>query len=140
MKDWKEMMDSVPLAECEKEFERQLESISGHDNRMKRAVLLCLLVGKVLAEIEKEDAGAFVRELEERLTVLQQEHQSRRLSLLEHVTENASVLKHLDVLPDELQELSAQVSRLLDKYDGILGNVVRERDELPLGKLCQKPS
>lgn len=140
MKDWKEMMDSVPLAECLKEFERQLESISGHDNRMKRAVLLCLLAGKVLAEIEKEDAGAFVRELEERLTVLQQEHQSRRLSLLEHVTENASVLKHLDVLPDELQELSAQVSRLLDKYDGILGNIVRERDELPLGKLCQKPS
>ena len=97
-----------------------------------------LVVG--MAEIEKEDAGAFVRELEERLTVLQQEHQSKRLSLLEHVTENASVLKHLDVLPDELQELSAQVSRLLDKYDGILGNVVRERDELPLGKLCQKPS
>lgn len=135
MIDLKQMMDSVLLAECKKEIDKQVASIASHDNRMKRAVLLCFLGEAVLGEIAKEAPEIFIGELEDYLNKVVRNNKEQYELLINHVKENGNVIKSIDSISDELRELADKAKSLLSEYDTRLAEVIRTRDNLPVCKL-----
>lgn len=135
MIDLKQMMDSVLLKDCKKEIERQLASIAGHDNHMKRAVLLCFLGEAVLGEIAKENPERFIQELKDYLDKAATENKEAFDLLNAHVKENGDIVQNIDSITDELHDLAERTRALLAEYDSKLAEVIRKRDGLPVGKL-----
>ena len=83
------MMNSVSLTECKKEIEKQFASVAKHDNKMKRAVLLCLFGEVIISEIAKEDPDMFIEELREHLNkIISEENTENYRKLMLHVKEN----------------------------------------------------
>lgn len=135
MTDLKQMMDSVTLMECQKEIEQQLNSIAKHDNRMKRAVLLCFLGEAVLKEIAKENPEQFIDELNAYLGKIVDGNSENSKRLMAHVKENAEIVKNIDTISDELREISTKVNALMADYDNQLTEIIRFRDNQPVCKL-----
>ena len=135
MTDLKQMMDSVTLVECQKVIEQQLNSIAKHDNRMKRAVLLCFLGEAVLKEIAKENPEQFVDELNAYLGKIVDVNTENCKSLMAHVKENEEIVKNIDTISDELREISANVNSLITDYDNKLREIIKTRDNLPVCRL-----
>lgn len=130
-----QMMDSATLMECQKEIEQQFASIAIHDNRMKRAVLLCLLGEAVLDEIAKEDPDKFIDELKAYLDKIANGNTENGKQLMAHVKENSEIVKNIDTISDELREISTKVNMLMADYDNRLAEVIRTRDNLSVSKL-----
>lgn len=135
MKDLKQMIDSVGLTECRKEIEYQLASIASHDNHMKRVVLLCLLGEAVLGEIAKENPDIFFAELKAYLTKIVNDNTENSKRLMAHINENDEIVKNIDVVSDELRQLSTSINALIADYDNRLSEIVRARDDEPVSKL-----
>lgn len=135
MTDLKQMMDSVTLVDCQKEIEQQLGSIATHDNRMKRAVLLCFWGEAILNEIAKEDPDRFIDELKVYLSKITEENSEKGKRLMSHVKENGEIVKNIDTISDELREISSKVNSLMKDYDNRLTEIIKTRDNLPVCKL-----
>lgn len=135
MIDLKQMMDSVTLVDCQKEIEQQLNSIATHDNRMKRAVLLCFWSEAILNEIAKENPDRFVDELKAYLSKIADENSENAKHLMSHVKENGEIVKNIDTISDELREIGAKVNSLMTDYDNRLTEIIKTRDNLPVCKL-----
>lgn len=129
------MMDSIALIDCQKEIEQQLSSIATHDNRMKRAVLLCFLGEAILNEIAKENTDKFIDELKAYLTKITDDNSENGKRLMSHVKENGEIVKNIDIISDELREISAKVNSLMTDYDNRLTEIIKTRDNLPVCKL-----
>lgn len=135
MTDLKQMLDSVTLKDCQKEIEGQLNSIAIHDNRMKRAVLLCFWGESILNEIAKENPDGFIDELKAYLSKIIDENSEKSKRLMAHVKENGEIVKNIDTISDELREISAKVNSLMKDYDNRLTEIIKTRDNLPVCKL-----
>lgn len=135
MTDLKEMIDFVGLKECRKEIEYQLASITNHDNRMKRVVLLCMLGEAVLGEIAKENPDKFIAELKAYLTKIVNDNTENSKRLMAHIKENGEIVKNIDVVSDELRQISTSINALMADYDNRLSEIVRARDDEPVSKL-----
>lgn len=135
MTDLKQMLDSVTLKDCQKEIERQLNSIAIHDNRMKRAVLLCFWGEAILNEIAKENPDGFIDELKAYLSKIIDENSEKSKRLMAHVKENGEIVKNIDTISDELREINAKVNSLMKDYDNRLTEIIKTRDNLPVCKL-----
>lgn len=136
MMDLEQMVDSVPLTECKKEIEKQFASIAKHNNRMKRAVLLCFLGEIVIGEITKEDPDRFIEELREYLNkIIADDNTENYRKLKLHVKENDEIVRNIDTISEKLRDISSKVTSLMADYDNQLAEVVRTRDKLSVGKL-----
>lgn len=135
MMDLKQMMDTLTLMECQKEIEQQFASIAIHDNRMKRAVLLCFWGEAILNEIAKENPDGFIDELKAYLSKIIDENSEKSKRLMAHVKENGEIVKNIDTISDELREISAKVNSLMKDYDNRLTEIIKTRDNLPVCKL-----
>lgn len=133
--DIKQMIDSVPLIECKKEIDNLFASVANHENRMKRAVLLCFFGEAVLGEIAKEDSDRFVNELRDFLNKIANENTENGKRLMAHIRENGEIIKNIDTISDELRDISTQMTGLMTDYDNRLAEVIRTRDKLSIGKL-----
>lgn len=130
------MMDSVSLTECKKEIEKQFASVAKHDNKMKRAVLLCLFGEVIISEIAKEDPDMFIEELREFLNkIISEENTENYRKLMLHVKENEEIVRNIDTISDNLREISSKVTGLMADFDNQLTEVIRTRDKLSVGKL-----
>ena len=132
----KQMIDSIPLVDCQKEIEQQFPSNATHNNYMKRAVLLCFLGEAVLNEISKENTDKFIDELKTYLDeIVNTGNSENNKGLMAHVKENGEILKHIDTISNELREISEKVNLLMTDYDNRLTEVIKTRDNLPVCKL-----
>lgn len=130
------MMNSVSLTECKKEIEKQFASVANHDNKMKRAVLLCLFGEVIISEIAKEDSDMFIEELREYLNkIISEENTENYRKLMLHVKENEEIVRNIDTISDNLREISSKVAGLMVDFDNQLTEVIRTRDKLSVGKL-----
>lgn len=129
------MMDSIALVDCQKEIEQQLGSIVTHNNRMKRAVLLCFWGEAILNEIAKENPDGFIDELKAYLCKITDENSEKGKRLMSHVKENGEIVKNIDTISDELREISEKVNSLMADYDNRLREIIKTRDNLPVYKL-----
>lgn len=130
------MMNSVSLTECKKEIEKQFASVVKHDNKMKRAVLLCLFGEVIISEIAKEDPDMFIEELREHLNkIISEENTENYRKLMLHVKENEEIVRNIDTISDNLREISSKVTGLMADFDNQLTEVIRTRDKLSVGKL-----
>ncbi len=130
------MMNSVSLTECKKEIEKQFASVAKHDNKMKRAVLLCLFGEVIISEIAKEDPDMFIEELREHLNkIISEENTENYRKLMLHVKENEEIVRNIDTISDNLREISSKVTGLMADFDNQLTEVIRTRDKLSVGKL-----
>lgn len=136
MIDLEQMMHSVSLTECKKEIEKQFASVANHDNKMKRAVLLCLFGEVIISEIAKEDSDMFIEELREYLNkIISEENTENYRKLMLHVKENEEIVRNIDTISDNLREISSKVAGLMADFDNQLTEVIRTRDKLSVGKL-----
>lgn len=136
MIDLEQMMNSVSLTECKKEIEKQFASVAKHDNKMKRAVLLCLFGEVIISEIAKEDPDMFIEELREYLNkIISEENTKNYKKLMLHVKENEEIVRNIDNISDNLREISSKVAGLMADFDNQLTEVIRTRDKLSVGKL-----
>lgn len=136
MIDLEQMMNSVSLTECKKEIEKQFASVAKHDNKMKRAVLLCLFGEVIISEIAKEDPDMFIEELREYLNkIITEENTENYRKLMLHVKENEEIVRNIDTISDNLREISSKVAGLMADFDNQLTEVIRTRDKLSVGKL-----
>lgn len=136
MIDLEQMMNSVSLMECKKEIEKQFASVAKHDNKMKRAVLLCLFGEVIISEIAKEDPDMFIEELREYLNkIISEENTENYRKLMLHVKENEEIVRNIDNISDNLREISSKVAGLMADFDNQLTEVIRTRDKLSVGKL-----
>lgn len=136
MIDLEQMMNSVSLTECKKEIEKQFASVAKHDNKMKRAVLLCLFGEVIISEIAKEDPDMFIEELREYLNkIISEENTENYRKLMLHVKENEEIVRNIDNISDNLREISSKVAGLMADFDNQLTEVIRTRDKLSVGKL-----
>lgn len=136
MIDLEQMMNSVSLTECKKEIEKQFASVANHDNKMKRAVLLCLFGEVIISEIAKEDPDMFIEELREYLNkIISEENTENYRKLMLHVKENEEIVRNIDTISDNLREISSKVAGLMADFDNQLTEVIRTRDKLSVGKL-----
>lgn len=136
MIDLEQMMNSVSLAECKKEIEKQFASVAKHDNKMKRAVLLCLFGEAIISEIAKEDPDMFIEELREYLNkIISEENTENYRKLMLHVKENEEIVRNIDTISDNLRDISSKVAGLMADFDNQLSEVIRTRDKLSVGKL-----
>lgn len=130
------MMNSVSLTECKKEIEKQFASVAKHDNKMKRAVLLCLFGEVIISEIAKEDPDMFIEELREYLNkIISEENTENYRKLMLHVKENEEIVRNIDTISDNLRDISSKVASLMADFDNQLTEVIRTRDKLSVGKL-----
>lgn len=130
------MMNSISLTECKKEIEKQFASVANHDNKMKRAVLLCLFGEVIISEIVKEDSDMFIEELREYLNkIISEENTENYRKLMLHVKENEEIIRNIDTISDNLREISSKVAGLMADFDNQLTEVIRTRDKLSVGKL-----
>lgn len=130
------MMNSVSLTECKKEIEKQFASVAKHDNKMKRAVLLCLFGEVIISEIAKEDPDMFIEELREYLNkIISEENTENYRKLMLHVKENEEIVRNIDNISDNLRDISSKVEGLMADFDNQLTEVIRTRDKLSVGKL-----
>lgn len=130
------MMNSVSLMECKKEIEKQFASVAKHDNKMKRAVLLCLFGEVIISEIAKEDPDMFIEELREYLNkIISEENTENYRKLMLHVKENEEIVRNIDTISDNLRDISSKVAGLMADFDNQLSEVIRTRDKLSVGKL-----
>jgi|GEM_PF-4820097 len=130
------MMNSVSLTECKKEIEKQFASVAKHDNKMKRAVLLCLFGEVIISEIAKEDPDMFIEELREYLNkIISEENTENYRKLMLHVKENEEIVRNIDTISDNLRDISSKVAGLMADFDNQLTEVIRTRDKLSVGKL-----
>lgn len=130
------MMNSVSLTECKKEIKKQFASVAKHDNKMKRAVLLCLFGEVIISEIAKEDPDMFIEELREYLNkIISEENTENYRKLMLHVKENEEIVRNIDTISDNLREISSKVAGLMADFDNQLTEVIRTRDKLSVGKL-----
>ena len=130
------MMNSVSLTECKKEIENQFASAAKHDNKMKRAVLLCLFGEVIIREIAKEDPDIFIEELREYLNkIISDENTENYRKLMLHVKENEEIVRNIDTISDNLRDISSKVAGLMADFDNQLTEVIRTRDKLSVGKL-----
>ena len=130
------MMNSVSLTECKKEIEKQFASVAKHDNKMKRAVLLCLFGEVIISEIAKENPDMFIEELREHLNkIISEENTENYRKLMLHVKENEEIVRNIDTISDNLREISSKVTGLMADFDNQLTEVIRTRDKLSVGKL-----
>ena len=134
------MMNSVSLTECKKEIEKQFASVAKHDNKMKRAVLLCLFGEVIISEIAKEDPDMFIEdmfieELREYLNkIISEENTENYRKLMSHVKENEEIVRNIDNISDNLREISSKVAGLMADFDNQLTEVIRTRDKLSVVK------
>lgn len=136
MIDLEQMMNSVSLTECKKEIEKQFASVAKHDNKMKRAVLLCLFGEVIISEIAKEDPDMFIEELREYLNkIISEENTENYRKLMLHVKENEEIVRNIDTISDNLRVISSKVTGLMADFDNQLTEVIRTRDKLSVGKL-----
>lgn len=136
MIDLEQMMNSVSLTECKKEIEKQFASVAKHDNKMKRAVLLCLFGEVIISEIAKEDPDMFIEELREYLNkIISEENTENYRILMLHVKENEEIVRNIDTISDNLRDISSKVAGLMADFDNQLTEVIRTRDKLSVGKL-----
>lgn len=136
MIDLEQMINSIPLMECKKEIENQFASVAKHDNKMKRAVLLCLFGEVIISEIAKEDPDMFIEELREYLNkIISEENTENYRKLMLHVKENEEIVRNIDTISDNLREISSKVTSLMADFDNQLTEVIRTRDKLSVGKL-----
>lgn len=136
MIDLEQMMNSVSLTECKKEIEKQFASVAKHDNKMKRAVLLCLFGEVIISEIAKEDPDMFIEELREYLNkIISEENTENYRKLMLHVKENEEIVRNIDTISDNLRDISSKVAGLMADFDNQLTEVIRTRDKLSVGKL-----
>lgn len=136
MIDLEQMINSVSLMECKKEIEKQFASVAKHDNKMKRAVLLCLFGEVIISEIAKEDPDMFIEELREYLNkIISEENTENYRKLMLHVKENEEIVRNIDNISDNLREISSKVAGLMADFDNQLTEVIRTRDKLSVGKL-----
>lgn len=136
MIDLEQMMNSVSLTECKKEIEKQFASVAKHDNKMKRAVLLCLFGEVIISEIAKEDPDMFIEELREYLNkIISEENTENYRRLMLHVKENEEIVRNIDTISDNLRDISSKVAGLMADFDNQLTEVIRTRDKLSVGKL-----
>ena len=120
------MMNSVSLTECKKEIEKQFASVAKHDNKMKRAVLLCLFGEVIISEIAKEDPDMFIEELREHLNkIISEENTENYRKLMLHVKENEEIVRNIDTISDNLREISSKVTGLMADFDNQLTEVIR---------------
>lgn len=130
------MMNSVSLTECKKEIENQFASVAKHDNKMKRAVLLCLFGEVIIKEIAKEDPDMFIEELREYLNkIISEENTENYRKLMLHVKENEEIVRNIDTISDNLRDISSKVAGLMADFDNQLTEVIQTRDKLSVGKL-----
>ena len=130
------MMNSVSLTECKNEIEKQFASVANHDNKMKRAVLLCLFGEVIISEIAKEDPDMFIEELREYLNkIISEENTENYRKLMLHVKENEEIVRNIDTISDNLRDISSKVAGLMADFDNQLTEVIRTRDKLSVGKL-----
>lgn len=130
------MMNSVSLTECKKEIKNQFASVAKHDNKMKRAVLLCLFGEVIIREIAKEDPDIFIEELREYLNkIISDENTENYRKLMLHVKENEEIVRNIDTISDNLRDISSKVAGLMADFDNQLTEVIRTRDKLSVGKL-----
>lgn len=130
------MMNSVSLTECKKEIEKQFASVAKHDNKMKRAVLLCLFGEVIISEIAKEDPDMFIEELREYLNkIISEENTENYRKLMLHVKANEEIVRNIDTISDNLRDISSKVAGLMADFDNQLTEVIRTRDKLSVGKL-----
>lgn len=130
------MMNSISLTECKKEIEKQFASVAKHDNKMKRAVLLCLFGEVIISEIAKEDPDMFIEELREYLNkIISEENTENYRKLMLHVKENEEIVRNIDTISDNLRDISSKVAGLMADFDNQLSEVIRTRDKLSVGKL-----
>ncbi|MBM6883995.1 hypothetical protein [Bacteroides caecigallinarum] len=136
MIDLEQMMNSVSLTECKKEIEKQFASVAKHDNKMKRAVLLCLFGEVIISEIAKEDPDMFIEELREYLNkIISEENTENYRKLMLHVKENEEIVRNIDTISDNLRDISSKVAGLMADFDNQLTEIIRTRDKLSVGKL-----
>lgn len=136
MIDLEQMMNSVSLTECKKEIENQFASVAKHDNKMKRAVLLCLFGEVIIKEIAKEDPDMFIEELREYLNkIISEENTENYRKLMLHVKENEEIVRNIDTISDNLRDISSKVAGLMADFDNQLTEVIQTRDKLSVGKL-----
>ena len=135
MTDLKQMIDSVGLTECQKEIKRQMSSISAHSNRMKRAVLLCLIDEAIQSELAKEAPDKFIDELKALLDKIANENTENAKRLMAHVKENNEIVKHIDTICEKSREIKAKADDLMEEYDRCLADIIKTRDNLPICKL-----
>lgn len=136
MIDLEQMMNSVSLTECKKEIEKQFASVAKHDNKMKRAVLLCLFGEVIISEIAKEDPDMFIEELREYLNkIISEENTENYRRLMLHVKENEEIVRNIDTISDNLRDISSKVAGLMADFDNQLTEVIQTRDKLSVGKL-----
>lgn len=130
------MMNTISLTECKKEIEKQFASVAKHDNKMKRAVLLCLFGEVIISEIAKEDPDMFIEELREYLNkIISEENTENYRKLMLHVKENEEIVRNIDTISDNLRDISSKVADLMADFDNQLSEVIRTRDKLSVGKL-----
>jgi hypothetical protein len=135
MTDLKEMMDSVSLDKCRSELKQQFHDIAKHDNKMKRAVLLCFIGEIVMEEISHENQNEFIDELKAYCTKVKDEFLSEKNILDNHLEENYIIMNNINRCSDELKGTYNNIKTLLDDYDKRLTEVIRERDKAPIGEL-----
>jgi hypothetical protein len=136
MTDLLKMMDSLPLAECRNELKLQFSDISNHNNRMKRAVLLCFIGEMAMAEILRENPDEFVVELSTYLNKIISESNSENYkNICTHVKENNEIIERIEHVSNKLKDMYNNMKTLIDSYDTCLTEEIKMRDDFPIGKL-----
>lgn len=135
MTNLQEMLQSVRLADIEKELQDQISLLEADGFDVKLAILLSIMAEESLKRLESIDTTDFPKKLEQRIEELRKRHVEKLDTFKVHRVENAAIMKQLDAAATELPEIDRQVTGLLGRYDELLKQHVFERDTKPIGSL-----
>ena len=129
MHDFNTMIADLHLCDIEVEMNKQIDSIKNHPDRLKVAILLCLLSESSFKALSNIDTQGFVSALNERMAALHGQYDEKLSVLISQLKEDSKVMRCLEHAETNLDSLKANAEQAVDSFESELKKLITTNDK-----------
>ena len=123
MTDLHTMLSSLPLKDCKKEIQTEVDNISLHTNEMKKAIIGSFLLDASLKILNSIDFQKFLLSLKNELSQIVdkgEEWKQKGEMLSEHLEKNREVIAAFESGKEKTAQITKDIEALLRDYDEVI--------------------
>lgn len=130
MTDLHTMLSSLPLKDCKKEIQTEVDNISLHTNEMKKAIIGSFLLDASLKILNSIDFQKFLLSLKKELSQIVdkgEEWKQKGEMLTEHLEKNREVIAAFESGKEKTAQITKDIETLLRDYDEVIRDMCLDR-------------
>ena len=119
----------------EKEIIEQIDSAIAHPDRLKAAIMLCMLSESSMKALRVIDTKGFVDAMNERMTVIHRDYDDSLAATISQLREDSKVLEHIEEAEGNLNTLRKEAEEAVNRFEMGLKSIVKANDNKTVNEL-----